>query len=222
MNKAFPYSNIKNIQLYYILSALTNAWFITGNWIFYWTRFMTYGQLGVVDATAFLFGLLMEIPSGAVSDLFGKRRTIALGMLLAAIGGISMAFTNSLIALWVSFLAMQLGWAFYSGSAEALAYDTLKERGETDGYDQVASVSSTVASVSAVIATLLGGVLYTIQFRLSHFVWGVTYFIAFLYALRLIEPKIDTIKFSFKTYLAQLVEGTKQISKKSLRPFIIV
>lgn len=183
---------------------------------------MTYGQLGVVDATAFAFGLLMEVPSGAVSDLLGKKKTIATAMVLSCVGALFMSAAHSLMTLWGAFLLMQLGWALYSGSAEALAYDTLIENSLEDRYENVISTSGALATIVTVVTILTGGLLYAWHFRSTHFFWGVAYFLAILASLRLSEPSVDTEHFSLKGYLLQLGQGVKELFKPSLRAYVIV
>lgn len=217
-----PLWNIKNIRIYYILSFLTSLWFIAGNWIFFWTKFMTFGQLGIVDATAFAFGLLLEVPTGAISDLIGKRKTIIIAMGLACIGTMMMAFSVSLLMLWVAFLITQLGWSFYSGSAEALAYDTLVENNQEKNYDRVVSLSGTISSIASISATLLGGLLYIWWFRSTHFVWSLGYLVAFVISFRLIEPKVDSKKFSISNYFTQLSSGMKNLFLPNLLPYVLV
>ena len=51
----------RNIALFYFLTLVSACAFISGNWIFYWLRVMDYGQLGIVDASAFAFGLLIKV-----------------------------------------------------------------------------------------------------------------------------------------------------------------
>lgn len=183
---------------------------------------MTFGQLGVVDATAFAFGLFMEIPSGAVSDLIGKRKTIIWAMGLAMVGTMIMAFSSSLHMLWAAFFLAQLGWAFYSGAAEALAYDSLLELKKEAEYDKVASATSSLSSLASILATLLGGLLYSWWFRSTHLFWSLGYLLAFLISFKLVEPKIDSIKFSLSNYFSQLIIGVKQLLKPALVPYFLI
>lgn len=222
LQRLFPLAKIRNIALFYFLTFITNGWFIEANWYFYWTRFMTYGQLGIVDATTFAFGLLMEVPSGAISDLLGKKRTIVASMILNTIGILGMAFANNMMTLWLFFFLVQLGWALYSGAAEALAYDTLIDHGKEDQFDQVISTSSMVAKITTLITILAGGILYAIHFRLSHIAWGIFYLIGIVASYFLIEPHSDNESFSLKNYTHQLVLGTKQLFSPILKPHLLV
>lgn len=222
LNKTFPLREISNIRLFYILTACNSAWFIAGNWIFYWTRFMTYGQLGLMDATCFLFGLLMEIPSGAIADMIGKRKTIIAGMGLSAVSVLTMSLANNMETLWIAFLVAQLGWALYSGAAEALAYDTLVDEGQESRFDEVITANGMVSTFSSVTATLVGGVAYAWHYRGSHFIWGLTYLLAFIISFYLREPKTDTEHFEIKKWWQTIVTGSKQLLQPSLKPLMVV
>jgi len=216
-----PYSQDRNILRFYMLTALNSSFFIAGNWIFFWTRFLTFGQLGIVDALAFSWGLLMEVPTGAVADLIGKKKTILASCLLCFVGiTFLIAPTNSFWPLLIGFLLAQTGWALYSGSAEALAYDSLKEANSESGFDVVMARSNMISIIVTVITTLAGGLMYVYWFRLPHFAWGTVYLLGFITSFWLREPKVDTEKFSIKAYTAQLSEGAKQLVKPKLLPLL--
>lgn len=220
MKQYLPQFKNKNIFLFYILTALNNAFFMSGNWIFFWTRFMSYSQLGIIDASSFAFGVITEVPSGAVADLIGKKKTIIISMFFAFLGFLMISSANNLFPIFLGFLLANLGWSLYSGSAEALAYDSLVEKGKEKHYEKVISVSNSIALFSAVIAVLTGGIMYTWHFRLPHYAFAFSYFLACLIALFLREPKIDTEKFSWSAYWKQIVDGTKHLFQEELRRYL--
>lgn len=222
INRFFPFYKISNIARFYILTSFNNMWFLSGNWIFYWLRFMNYGQLGIMDATCFFFGLLMEVPSGAIADIIGKKKTITLAMFLAGVGFLFMGTATSLIALWIGFLLAQAGWAFYSGAAEALAYDTMVDYKQEKEFEKVITTSGSIATITTVLATLAGGVMYVLHWRSTHLGMSVAFFAAFLLAIGLSEPKTDSEKFSLQTWWSAIVDGSKQLLIPSLKPFFIV
>ncbi len=203
LNSLFPFAKDRNILIFYLLTILNSSWFIAGNWIFFWTRFLTYGQLGIVDATAFAFGLLMEIPTGALADLLGKKKTLLVSSILCFLGvTFLIAPTNSMWTLLFGFMTAQVGWAFYSGSAEAMAYDSLKENNNEKGFEKVITRSNMIGIFVTIITTLIGGLMYMYWFRLPHYAWGAVYFFAALMCLFLREPSIDSEKFSLKVYIS--------------------
>jgi len=208
-------------MVYQVLSAVSTASFVMGNWIFFWLRVMDYGTLGLVDALCFTYGLLAEIPTGAVADMLGKKRTIIVSMALNAAGWVTMGFADSLAVLIIGFLLTQTAWAFYSGSSEALVYDSMKERGTHADFDKVLAFSQSVSFVSLVVSTLIGGVMYNLWFRLPHVAWGVVYGVGFVAAFALREPHMEGAPhFSMRGYVRQLGRGFAQLSVPSVRWFV--
>jgi len=217
----FPLSNIRNISLFYLFSVVINSWWISANWIFFWTRYMTYGSLGLVDALAFGFGLLMEIPTGAIADLLGKRKTIISAMSFALIGISIITFSDSYYGILIGFLICQLGWALYSGAAEAMAYDTLIDEKKETQFEEVITTYSTIAGITTLITTLIGGFLYSVHFRLPHILWVISYVFGLALALFIKEPKTVLEKFTLKNYFLQLKIGFKELFKTNLRQYIV-
>ncbi len=220
LNKLFPHYRISNIGLYYVLSFLSEFYFITGNWIFFWIRYMTYGELGFLDMVAFSFGFLMEVPAGAIADRIGRKRSIALAFLCTSTGFLTMGTSTGQPQLIAGFFLAQIGWAFYSGAAEALAYDSLKEEGKEAHFEDVITTNHMVGRIATLIGAIGGGLLYTVHFRLPHLLTGIAFAVAFFVAQFVREPKIDSEHFSIKEYMKHIKEGFRQLLLPSIKPFI--
>jgi MFS family permease len=220
MKSLIPVPN-RNIGIYYLMTVAQSAAFMSGNWIFFWLRLMTYGQLGIVDAISFAFGLLMEVPTGAIADLVGKKRAVILAQACLGAGFIVMALADVAWVLIAGFWLAQTGWAFYSGAAEALAFDSLKEHGQEAEYTRVAAASNMIGIIVFVVSILLGGVMYNLNERLPHFAWGVMFGLGTLAALWLREPQVvEATKFSLRAYRQQLQQGFRQLVTPQLRPYV--
>jgi MFS family permease len=217
-----PQFQDRNIALFYLLTIFNNAFFLMGNWIFFWLRFMTYGQLGWIDAICFGFGMLMEIPTGAISDLIGKKKTLTVAMALAAIGFFTIGLGNDQYQILLGFLIAQAGWAFYSGAAEALAYDSLKEKKAEKHFDKVISVSHSLLIATMVVSALVGIKLYEWNFRLPHLGLAVSYSLAFVLTFFLREPKVDSEVFSISNYFAQLKQGFHELLLPALKKYLLL
>lgn len=179
---------------------------------------MTFGQLGVVDALAFAFGLLMEIPTGALSDFIGKKRTLIAAMVFNGSGFVLMASATEQLHLILGFLIAQIGGAFYSGASEAFAYDSLVERGHVTHFEQVITRSSVIALIMQVVTILVGAWLYHLEMRLPHYAAGGAYIVGLIAALALTEPKLyhEKLPFSLKAYLWQLLVGFQLLIRPPL------
>ena len=210
----------RNIILFYILSASTNLFFVVSNWIYFWTKYMTYGQLGVVDALGFGLATILEIPSGAVADLLGKRKTILIGCLLGFAGLIIVSFAGNALGITLGWMITQFCLAFYSGAAEALLYDTLVDLREEKQFDQVISKSSQIESYASAMAIFVGGIMWTIDFRLPHIAWGVSYLLSAIVTYFMIEPHSDSEKFSLANYWKQIKTGVNELTQPELRKYL--
>jgi predicted MFS family arabinose efflux permease len=212
----------RNILIFYIITGLSQAWFMEGNWIFFMTSFLTFGQFGILESVAYTFGLLMEIPTGAVGDLLGKKKTLLLGHFLSFSGLFIVSLAHDYKPLVVAYLITQLGWAFNSGTAESLAYDSLKETNREEYYEKISSNAASSQIVVYVLAVLIGAILFRINFRLPYFVFGVTYFVSFILCFFLKEPAVDTQKFSLNQYRKQLSVGMKELLSPKLRKYFLI
>jgi MFS family permease len=64
-----------------IYKFVMNLWFVEAIWLYFYRVFMTDGQVGTLDSVAFLIGLLVEVPSGALADKFGRARIAKIGVI---------------------------------------------------------------------------------------------------------------------------------------------
>ncbi len=212
----------RNVRIFYLLTMVSASAFVSGNWIFFWLRVMTYGELGLVDALVFTYGLLAEVPTGAISDMIGKKRTLLAAMWLASMGWLVTGAGDDKATVILGFVLASTGWAFFSGAQEALVYDSLKERGQEQRFERIIATSHTLGLLTLVVSVLAGGVLYNLWFRLPHYAWGIMYFIGFLAALGLREPAVDAPAraVTLRTYTRQLTRGFVQLWQPALRGYM--
>ena len=102
---------------------------------------------------------------------------------------------------------MCIGGAFYSGTIDALVFDTLKEDGSEDTYDKKISNLNTISLIAPAVCGIIGGFMYKISPTLPFYANAVGYLLGLIASLFLIEPHIDTEKFSFSNFLKQSGQG---------------
>ncbi|MBD3318331.1 MFS transporter [Candidatus Woesearchaeota archaeon] len=99
---------------------------------FYIVYFLDIGlslfQLGLVMAAAPLAGLLFEIPTGAVADLYGRKFSVLLSFLLVAAGYLLLFFFTSIPALIAIFALIGFAGTFWSGAKDAWVVDLIGKR----------------------------------------------------------------------------------------------
>ena len=203
----------RNITISYILAFAKNTWFWLGIWIFYYLRFTDYAGIGIIETVLIVTTTLAEIPTGAIADLYGKKKTLILCFLLEFVGSVLMAFAPNFPTILISVFIMCLGGALYSGTLDALVYDSLKTDGNEKYFDRVISNIGSISLITPAICSVFGGYLYGLEPRAPFVLNSLGYFVGLVSALFLTEPKIDTIKFSFINYLNQTGKGVSELFK---------
>lgn len=158
---------------------------------------------------------ISEIPTGAVADLLGKKRTLFISFLLQAIGGYIMAFAPNFTYLIIAVFIMGIGGAFYSGTLDALVYDSLKEKGKEGIFDKIIARVNAISLIAPAICGLIGGYLYFIRPNLPFLTNALFYTLAIALCLFLKEPKIDTEKFSLQNFIKQTRVGLSELFKNT-------
>jgi len=199
------------------------GWFIIGNWLFFALMFISPFQMGVLESISFAIGMILEIPSGAIADLLGKKKTIQLGLLMQTVGiGMFMLASWSPIFIWVGNIITIGAFAFLSGSLEALVYDSMVEEKKEQFYDYVASRSSAIFPIVSILTALAGGIMWKYNIYLPWIATTIAFLIALIISTKLTEPKVDTFTFSWKQFIKQNQVGLNQLMKPDLLIFIPV
>ena len=201
----------RNLIIVYVLSGLRYSWFWFGIWILYYLRFTNYAGIGLVEAAMIITATITEIPTGAIADLLGKKKTLTAAFLFMGVGGYFMARATSLTDLVVSVIAITIGGALYSGTLEALLFDTLKGEKQEQRYSRSLARVNSSKYIAIAVTSVIGGFLYKLDPR-SPFLFAALagFFGAFL-TIFLKEPLIDTEKFSFRAYIRQTTQGFRQL-----------
>ena len=88
---------MKNIKLVYILSFLRTSYFWGGIWVLYYLSFTNYAGIGLLESIMIIGSVVTEIPTGAIADLLGKKKTLLFSFISLALGhlimGIALNFT---------------------------------------------------------------------------------------------------------------------------------
>lgn len=182
---------------------------------------MEFGQLGLFQTLAFGFGLLVEIPAGAMCDLIGRKKTAIMSSFFPTVGAFVIAFASNANWVLVGFMLVHLGWSMYQGSVEGLAYEALADTGNEKKYDKVSSTNTIVSILSSNINIAVGGLLYLVDYRLPYIAWGIFYFSTFILSF-FYEETFQREKFNLSLYFKQLYKGFLQLIAPHMRAYFVV
>lgn len=127
--------------------------------LFFLEKGLTFFQIGGLYAAREVFINILEIPSGLLADVMGRKRTMIASFLAYIVSFVVFYYAAG---YWVLFAAMAFyafGDAFRTGTHKAMIFDYLKERGwshlKTHYYGNTRAWSQRGAAVSALIAAAL-------------------------------------------------------------------
>lgn len=209
-----------NARLYLWYRLINSLWFIEATWYFYWGRFLSYDQVGVVFAWLVVLGILAEIPTGVVADKWGRKFSVIVGTILLAGGGVVNSLTQSGWELVVGTSLMSIGRAFISGALEAMVYDSMKRDGQEKEWDKLLSTRIQLSLIAYSVAVPLGGYLYTYFFRLPNILETMVLVLSIYLATRFTETQAEGRSvggLSWKDYVA----GFKQLTSVRMWPFLL-
>src|SRR3989344_4225458 len=200
-----------NIWKMYVFKFLLNMHFIGGVLVPF---FLDWGQISftqlMILESFFVFSIfLLEVPTGAVADYFGRKISLIFAAIMISIAAfVYSSYPNFYVFLLGEFL-WAAGLAFLSGADEALVYDSLKEiKSEKKSkkiFGRFTSFGMTALMVSAPIGSIIAstfGLRYTMRFMV------IPFFLAFLLAMTFKEP-ITKKKIESKKYMDTLLNGIK-------------
>lgn len=148
----------RNISVNYIYMFLQSFNITQGYWmIFLSSKGMNLIQLGILEGIFHATSFLMETPTGAIADIFGRKTSRILGRFFIMIYISIMLFGTSFAHFLIAFLFCAIGWNLESGAGDALVYDSLLEIKEEDRYMKVNGWLEVTYQIATAMALIIGG-----------------------------------------------------------------
>jgi MFS family permease len=180
----------KNIPLLYAFSFFDPFMIVIPVWVPYLvTQGITMRQFMELQAVFAIVILCCEVPSGLLSDLWGRKKTLLLGSALKAV-------SFSLLPLWSTYegflfyhLTMGIALSMISGGDVALLYDShLAAGGESSRGTSVLGNMKLAGQTGAAVSALLGGAIVMLSY--GHLLWAnaILSWIPMLLVLGVAEP----------------------------------
>lgn len=202
--------NLKYYGWYFTLSGFIPTLPI---WVAFYTSKISLGELAVVTACGSLISILLEVPTGALADLIGRRTTVFLGMMAKVMMFGLIPFISSFWGILAFMLLEGIGDALISGADVAIMYDSLKELHREDEFSQMYNNLLFRYRIGLILGSFVAGPLFMVWRGLPFVLRSVTYLISAACVYLLVEPHIDSQKFTFKTYINQTKQGIFELTR---------
>lgn len=125
-------------------------------------------EIGIAEGAFHVASLLFEIPSGVISDVFGRRKSMILSCMMRLTSMLLMVFSKGLAGVCLALVFAAFSYNFASGAREALAYDSLKSVGLESHYLRYSSMEMILYRVGSASAKLLAGFALWLGYRRAY------------------------------------------------------
>lgn len=150
----------------------------------------SYGLGMSIFSIAYVTAAIFEVPTGMVSDLVGRKKTLILGSVCAVICMVLYALAQGYWILFLGALFQGLSRSFYSGNNDALLHDSLKSINEHDQYHTYLGKTSSMFQIALAIASVTGSIMAAKSFTLVMWASVVPQLCGLILAFLITEPKI--------------------------------
>jgi len=190
--------------------------------LFYQSNDMGMHEIFVLKAIYSIAIVAMEIPSGWMADVWGRKKTLILGSILGSAGFVIYSFSYGFWAFVAAEIILGIGHSFVSGADSALLYDSLKADKRTDKYIREEGRITSVGNFAEAVAGVVGGFLAAISLRTPFYFQFAVAAIAIPASLTMIEPKVHVAEHLHS--IKKLVQNIRNmfVSDKNLRVAILL
>jgi MFS family permease len=182
----------RNIGIDYMFRFLSNFNLTGAVWVLYLGyRGMSLGQIGLLEGFFHIVSFLFEVPTGALADLAGRKKTMLLGRVSAILSGFLMITINNFWGYAIAFAFSAASYNLNSGSEEALVYDSLKSLKREEEFLKINSRLNFIQEAASGFASFLGGVIAEVSFFYAYTAGILINAAAFLTGNMLNEPEVE-------------------------------
>lgn len=214
-----------NVRRNYMFTLLNSFDLTNGVWMLFLAyKGLNLFQIGIMEAIYHLASFTMEVPTGIIADLYGRRTSRILGRAMSVIATTIMLFSDNVFMFGLCFAFSAIGNNLESGAGDALIYDSLKEVGEENTYMKTVGIKEMCFQIARIFGLLLGGYLAQTDYMLVYKAALVVGVLTLAHTFTFKEPSIGKVESEHKgmrLMLEQLRTSLKVLAKDKKIGFLI-
>jgi len=159
--------SVRNVRLFILLKIFFNARFYYPIFTILFLDFgLTMAQFALLNAVWAATIVVMEVPSGALADVIGRRKLLVASGVLMVLEMALLVFAPRNHPQWTLGLFLLnrilsgMAEAMASGADEAIAYDALKQAGREADWPRVLELQMRCQAIAYIVALSLGAAVY--------------------------------------------------------------
>ncbi len=130
---------------------------------------MSLAQIYFMESVILLGTIFLQVPTGALADLIGRKKTVVFGSIVYSVSIIWFAVAKSPFDMWGADILCMFGISFCDGADSAFLYDSLKAAGRESEYKKIDGESAGNRLLLTAICNIAAGYLAESSLRLPLF-----------------------------------------------------
>jgi len=149
-----------NVWRYYLFRFFIDFQLWLPIWVVYLTdeRGLSLWQIGALDAPFWILLIVLEVPTGAIADRWGRKLSLSYGALANCIAVVVFGLASNFGILLVSYMVWAAAFTLYSGADQAFVYDSLRGAGRADDFQKILGRARAVQAIGAILGLAVGSV----------------------------------------------------------------
>jgi len=205
----------RNVKLYNLYMFFSDAVLVGAVLIPFFSTWagLNQAEIQTLQSINMIAILLLEIPTGLIADIYGKKISIIVGTIFSILGMIIITISPNFYLFALAEIILAFGAACKSGSDTSLIYDSLKMTKQESKAKIIMTKANSLRLLGVVLGSIAGGLIAphttpNIVWRLS----AVPFVIALIISFFFTEPKETTNnKSEQKKWLQIFTSGLKNI-----------
>ncbi len=147
-----------NIWRFYLFRFFVDFQLWLPIWVVYLTdeRGLSLWQIGALDAPFWVLLIVLEVPTGAIADRWGRKVSLSYGAFANAIAVIVFGLAGNFGILLISYMVWAAAFTLYSGADSAFVYDSLRAVGRENDYQKLWGRTRAVQAAGAILGLGIG------------------------------------------------------------------
>lgn len=144
--------------------------------LFYEKQGLGLQDVFVLKSVYSIAAVALEIPSGYLADVWGRRKCLILGCILFFGGYVCYSFTSTFQAFLMAEILLGIGQTLVNGADSALLYDTTVHYKKEELYLRYEGRITMIGNFAEAIAGIFGGLLAAYSLRLPFYAQAIVAF----------------------------------------------
>lgn len=217
----------KDIRRFVLLfSSSKFFWYFNFFWliqnIYFLDQGLTFQQLSIVISIWSIATVILEIPSGAFSDVYGRKITLIISKISYLFGILLFVFQPSFLGIVIGILCWALSESFMSGAEEAWLFEYVEQNGRPEVFQKAFSISVIAREVGLGTGVLIAGFVTSISISYNLIGSILIAVLGIIPVLLLPETRHSQSEVSPKEYLSLFRKSYKQIKGHPYLRYLLV